>query len=114
MGKKLARVKITFEKLEVLHEMVLKLPQKFVPDGDHQMLLLDHLEEMEYEYSIMIAKKNTRYTLSFTAARARAFFIYFREIGDAIGVPNYHANLLNSIIEVLDKTFGLVQVKRLR
>ena len=111
MGKTIAKVKVTHEKLCALYQLVDELPKLFIPDGFHQELLADHLEELAYTYKQMKAKENNTYIISFTKTQGRAFFQYFTDIGNFSPLPAYIAVFLNEIIKVLDKTFGFAKAQ---
>ena len=110
--KKVAKVKLKYDDLERLYELLTGLPNRIVPDGPLQELLMDHLEELANSYRVMIAKQNYTYIISFTKVQGRAFFQFFTDLGNFTPLPIDVAQMIQKIVNAIDKMFGLVKVKR--
>jgi hypothetical protein len=113
MIKKDCRVKLEREQVAILHEVVSVLPQLFVPDGWHQELLVDHMEELAYVLNIKKAVGAKKTVIHFKKTGGRAFFQYFTQIADMVGLPDYTGLIIQNIIDDLDKEFGFARAEKL-
>ncbi|MES2701753.1 MAG: hypothetical protein V4649_03895 [Bacteroidota bacterium] len=68
------RLRVSYQRVEALHELCSEMLEEFVPVNDHHHLLREYMTELHDELSAMLQRKQHLYTLTLAGAATTAFY----------------------------------------
>ncbi len=102
MDKRLIRFRISYNRLQTLHDLYQEQVTEFTPVDDHEELIREHLIELYDKFFKMLVREQEKYTMAFTGAEALAFYQLWTQSGIAIhDQPTTIA--VNETLAVIDK-----------
>jgi hypothetical protein len=95
------RLKLSHDKIAALHQLHKYWAANYHPTTPHELLLFEHLKEMETKLMIMERKSQANYTLSISGSEATAFMQLWNA---TVKMTHWHAIAINAVLTKIDQS----------